>query len=376
MSEQSKMMGRYDVIVIGGGQAGLSVGYHLARQGLHFVILDAHKRIGDAWRTRWDSLRLFTPARFSALAGMPFPAPAHHFPTKDEMADYLESYATHFDLPVQTGVRVDRLSKQGDRFIVEAGDTRFEADKVVVAMSNEQKPRIPSFASELDPSIVQMHSIDYRNPSQLRDGAVLIVGAGNSGADIGLDIARNHRTWLSGRDTGHVPVRIEGLAARLFDPILFRIIFHRVFTLDTPVGRKMRPKLLSGGMPLVRVKPKDIIAAGIERVPRTAGIRDGLPLLDDGRVLDVANVIWCTGFHPSFSWIDLPVFEGGEPVQRRGVVASEPGLYFVGLDFLYAASSSMIQGVSRDAAYIANHIASAVRVERPHPEALAADVTA
>jgi putative flavoprotein involved in K+ transport len=375
MSEQNKTVMRYDVIVIGGGQAGLSVGYHLTRRGLSFVILDANKRIGDAWRNRWDSLRLFTHVRFSGLAGMPFPARGHYFPTKDEMADYLESYARRFELPVQTGVRVDRLSRKGDRFIIEAGDTQFEAEKVVVAMTNHQKPRVPSFTSELSPEIVQLHSIDYRNPSQLRDGAVLIVGAGNSGADIGLEVARGHHTWLSGRDTGHVPFRIEGIAARLFVPILFRIVFHRLLTVNTPMGRKVGPKIFHGGMPLVRVKPKDLAAAGVERVPRTVGGRGGLPLLEDDRVLDVANVIWCTGFEPSFSWIELPVFEDGEPMHRRGVVSTEPGLYFVGLDFLYAASSSMIQGVGRDAAYIADRIASAVQVERPYPEARAVDVT-
>jgi putative flavoprotein involved in K+ transport len=355
----------YEVVVIGGGQAGLSVGYHLAQRGLSFVILDAHKRIGDAWRTRWDSLRLFTPARFCGLAGMPFPAPAFYFPTKDEMADYLESYARRFELPVRTGVKVNRLSKKGDRFVIEAGNARFEAENVVVAMSNSQKPRIPSFASELDPGIVQIHSVDYRNPSQLQDGDVLLVGAGNSGADISLEVARSHRTWMSGRDTGHVPFRIEGRAARLLVPFLFRIVFHRVLTVNTPVGRKVRPQLLHGGMPLVRVKPEDIAAAGIERVPRTIGVREGLPLLEDGRALDVANVIWCTGFEPGFSWIDLPVLErDGEPAHRRGVVAGQPGLHFVGLEFLYAASSSMIHGVGRDAAYIASYIASAENVAR------------
>jgi putative flavoprotein involved in K+ transport len=221
-----------------------------------------------------------------------------------------------------------------------------------------------------------MHSIDYRNPSQLREGDVLIVGAGNSGADIGLDLARSHRTWLSGRDIGHVPINIDGPAARFVLPILFRVVFHRVLTLNTPIGRKKRSELISEPRPLVRVKPKDIAAAGIERVPRTVGVRDGLPLLEDGRVLDVANVIWCTGYQANFSWIDLPDFEEGEPKQWRGVVAGEPGLYFVGLDFLYAASSSMIQGVSRDAAYVANHIASAVRAERPYPETRTADMTA
>ena len=156
---------RVQTIVIGGGQAGLSVGYHLAQRGLPFVILDAHARIGDAWRQRWDSLRLFSPARFNGLAGMPFPAPAHSFPTKDEMADYLEAYAARFELPVRTGVKVDRLSKRGERFEVAAGERRFEAENVVVAMASYQRPRVPAFAGELGPGVVQLHSSAYRNPT-------------------------------------------------------------------------------------------------------------------------------------------------------------------------------------------------------------------
>jgi putative flavoprotein involved in K+ transport len=354
---------RVETVIVGGGQAGLSVGYHLAQRGLPFVILDANERIGDSWRKRWDSLRLFTPARFSVLAGMPFPAPAHSFPTKDQVADYLEAYAARFDLPVRTGIRVDGLARNGDRFVVSAGDLRFEADNVVVAMSTHQTPWVPPFASELDPDIVQLHPGEYRNPSQLQDGGVLLVGAGNTGAEIALEVASGHPTWLSGRDTGHVPFRIETVAARyIFLPLVFRFVGHHVLTVDTPIGRKVRPKILSRGAPLVRVKPKDIAAAGIERVPRVEGVRDGLPVLEDGRSLEVANVVWCTGFRPDFSWIDLPIFgeeeEPKEPMHERGVVANEPGLYFVGLLFLYAMSSAFLPGVGRDAEHVVEDIVS------------------
>jgi len=350
---------RVQTVVIGGGQAGLSVGYHLAQRGIDFVILESHQRVGDSWRQRWDSLRLFTPARFDGLVGMPFPAPPNSFPTKNEMADYLEAYAAHFNLPVHTGVTVDRLSRRDDVYTVSAGHLQFEAEHVVVAMSDYQRCRLPSFAGELDPAIVQIHSADYRNLSQLRPGGVLVVGAGNSGADIALEAARGgHRTWMSGRDVGNIPFRIEGLASRLLlARLVLRGVFHRVLTVNTPMGRVLQRKMLSMGGPLIRVRPKDFATAGVERVARTVGVRNGLPMLEDQRVLDVANVVWCTGFHPGFSWIDLPIFgTNRRPIHERGVVVSEPGLYFVGLLFLYAASSVMIHGVGRDAQHIAETI--------------------
>jgi len=352
---------RFETVIIGGGQAGLSVGYHLAKRGRTFVILEANERIGDSWRKRWDSLSLFTPARYDGLAGWPFPAADWSFPTKDEMADYLEANVARFELPVRTGVRVERLSRNGERFSVAAGGETVEAENVVVAMANFQRPQAPAFAGELNPDIVQLHSYDYRNPSQLRDGGVLIVGAGNSGAEISLEVSRTHPTWLSGRDTGHIPFRIEGVASRLLlAPLALRFVFHRVLSVNTPIGRRARPKILSNGAPLIRVKPGDLAAAGVERVPRVVGVRDGLPLLEDGRALEAANVVWCTGFHPGFSWIKLPIFEAEEPAHERGIVGSEPGLYFVGLEFLYAMSSVMVHGVGRDAEHIAKHISSRV----------------
>lgn len=352
---------RVETIIIGAGQAGLSVGYHLARRGCRFLILEANEHIGDSWRTRWDSLRLFTPAWLDSLDGMPFPASPGEFPTKDQMADYLEAYAERFRLPVRAGARVTGLSRTGDRYLVTAGGARFEADNVVIAMATFQKPRVPDFASELDPSIVQMHSSDYRNLSQLQAGGLLVVGAGNSGAEIAIEAVRGgHETWVSGPDVGALPFSFDGFLGRaLLTRLLFRGVFHRVLTRDTPMGRKVRPKLLHHAAPLIRTRPNDLAAAGVQRVARTTGARDGLPMLADGRVIHPANVVWCTGYHPGFSWVDLPVFEGdGEPRQDRGVVRGEPGLYFVGLHFLYAASSTMIHGVGRDADYVAGVIAA------------------
>ena len=351
---------RVDTVIIGGGQSGLATGYHLTKRDMPFVVLDASERTGDSWRKRWDSLRLFTPARFSGLPGWRFPAPAISFPTKDEMADYLEAYAARFDLPVRTGVKVDRLFREGERFVVESGARRFEAKHVVVATGAHRVPSVPAFAGKLHPSIVQLHSSQYRRPSQLGEGAVLVVGVGNSGAEIAFELSRTHPTRLSGKPSGQIPVRHGPTAARFVFPVV-RFVAHHVLTLDTPVGRKVRPQLISHGDPLIRVKVKDLAAAGVEQVPRTLGAKDGRPTLEDGRVLDVSNVVWCTGYKEEFSWIDLPIFDRDErPVHERGVVVGETGLYFVGLPFQYAASSDVLPGVGRDAEYVAKHIAADV----------------
>jgi putative flavoprotein involved in K+ transport len=349
---------RFETVIIGGGQAGLSVGYHLAKRDRPFVILDANARIGDSWRKRWDSLRVFTPARADGLVGWPFPGPPWSFPTKDEMGDYMEDYSKRFDLPVRTDVRVDGVSKEEGRYVVGCGDRRIEADNVVVASGAHQDPKVPSFAADLDPSIVQLHSSKYLAPSQLQEGSVLLVGVGNSGAEISVELSRTHPTLLAGKEHAHIPARHGSSPFRFLFRVV-RFIGYHVLTMSTPIGRKVRPKFVAGGAPLIRVRPKDIAAAGIERVGRVVGVRDGSPLLEGDRVLDVANVIWCTGFRPDFSWIHLPVFdEAGNPKHVRGVVSSEPGLYFVGLIFLYAAVSDVLPGVGRDAEHIAKHIAS------------------
>ena len=346
--------------MIGAGQSGLSVGYHLARRKIPFIILDANERVGDVWRRRWDSLRLFTPARYDGLDGMKFPGSQYAFPTKDEMGDFLEAYASHFNLPVQTGVKVDGVSQRGDSFLITAGNRRFSAKQVVVAMSDFQRAKVPSFAAKLRQDIVQLHSVDYRGPAQLKEGSVLIVGAGNSGSEIARELAAAGRqVFMSGRDTGHVPFRIETwIAQHLLLRLVLRVLFYRVLTTDTPIGRKARPKVLSKGGPLIRVKPRDLAALGVRRVPRITGAGDGLPLLADGRAIDVANVIWCTGFHPGFEWLHLPVFDDhGHPRHERGVARDQPGLYFTGLEFLYSLSSVMVQGAGRDASYVVDRIA-------------------
>jgi putative flavoprotein involved in K+ transport len=345
----------YDTVVIGGGQAGLTAGYFLSQQDGSFVILDSNERVGDAWRKRWDSLRLFTPASFSRLPGFEFPG--SNYPTKDEFAAYLVQYAARFDLPVRTGVTVDRLSKAGDSFLVSAGARSYEAANVIVATGAHRVGRVPDFAAGLDPQIVQLHSSEYRNPSQLRDGGALVVGLGNSGAEIGLELSQDRACRIAGKPSGEIPVRHGTIRARLGFRV-FRFLGHRVLRTDTRIGRKLGPKLVAHGDPLIRTRKKDLAAAGIELVPRVVGVRDGLPELADGSVLDVANVVWCTGFRTDFSWIDLPVFDEHEqPLHVRGVVESEPGLYFLGLVFQYSFSSDVLPGRGRDAEYLAAHIA-------------------
>jgi putative flavoprotein involved in K+ transport len=353
-----------ETLVIGGGQAGLAMGYQLSRRDLPYKIIDATPRVGDVWRNRWDSFRLFTPNRLNRLPGMPFPGYQWGFASKNEWADYLESYARKFGLQVETGVRVERLTREGDHFVATSGDRQLEADNVVVAMSSWQRPRVPDYASELDRHIVQFHVADYKNPEQLQEGSVLVVGAGNSGAEIAIEVARTHEVSLAGPSTGAIPFRPESVVGRVLMPFIGRIIFHRVLTVGTPIGRKVRSKMISSGEPLIRVKPKDLAGAGVERVARVTGIENGSPQLEDGRTADVTNVVWCTGFHPGFSWIDLPVLGPQEPLHKRGIVESEPGLYFIGLKFLYSVSSEQIHGVGRDADRIARRIDSRRGIRR------------
>jgi putative flavoprotein involved in K+ transport len=348
----------YETVIVGGGQAGLSVGYHLKQHGRSFVILDASERIGDSWRRRWDSLRLYSPAFRDGLPGMPFPAPRTTYPTKDEMGDYLEAYAKRFELPVSSGTAIESLTKENDRFVADAGAQRFEADNVVVATGVFQRPYTPTFSDELDPSITQLHADDYRNVSQLQDGPVLVVGASHSGSDIAYEASTSHEVILSGRDTGQIPVPIESRRGRLGFRVLAFAGTH-LLNVDTPLGRKMRPHVRHGGGPLLRYRRKDLLAAGVERVlARTVDVEGGLPVLDDGRILDVRNVVWCTGFRPDFSWIRFPFELGddGYPVQYRGA-ASAPGLYFAGLPFLHSFASMLIGGTGRDAERVARHIA-------------------
>jgi putative flavoprotein involved in K+ transport len=350
---------RIDTVVIGGGQAGLATGYYLSQRERDFVILDANRRAGDSWRKRWESLRLFTPTSFNQLPGMPFPKSAIRFPTKDEMADYLESYVARFQLPILFNTRVDELARDGEHSLIAAGPLHLRVYHVIVATGAYSTPRVPTFASQLDPTIRQLHSFYYRNPSQLRDGTVLIVGAGNSGVEIALDLAPQHSVWLAGRDTGFIPANYGNFSYEL-GVVLFQALMQRL-TVDTAPGRWIlkRAREFTGGHPVVGVTPEHLHQAGIERVPRVIDVNNGKPVLEDGRVLDIANVIWSTGFVRDYRWIKLPIFDSkGDPIHHRGVVLSDPGLYFVGLPYQSSLLSGLVAGAGADAKYIVKQITS------------------
>jgi len=343
---------QHETVVIGGGQAGLATAYYLAKLGQSFVVLDAGQRVGDVWRNRWDSLTLFTPARYSSLPGLPFPAEPGYFPTRLEMAEYLESYAGSFALPVRLGIKATRLSPRADGFELDTTEGVIHANQVVIATGAFPTPRVPPAATQLDPAIHQVHSSAYHNPDQLPPGDVLVAGAASSGTQIALDLAANRRVWLAGKSSPFVPNRILGFS--LFG-LLTRTVF-RVPVTTTP-GQRIAERLVSKGYPVVGYAPSVVEEAGILRVPRVVGQQGGWPELADGQVLKPAVTVWATGFRYDYNWIDLRVFgEDGKPRQRRGVVDKAPGLYFIGLPFMYSGLSAIITGVGADAAHIARHI--------------------
>ena len=351
-----------ETVIIGAGQAGLSAGYHLRKKGREFVILDSYERVGDNWRCHWDSLRLYSPALAEALPGLKFPAERMTYPTKDQMADFLETYCATFDLPVRGGVRVSKVSRDGERYVVTCSDgSSYSCDNVVVATGTfGRTPNVPAFAGELDPAIRQLHSSDYKRPSQLKPGGVLVVGASHSGGDIAFEAGTaGHPVVLSGPIHGQVPFRLEKPVAKVAFPVLFFLAKH-VLTMRTPLGPKIRPEIRAHGGPLIRVKMEDLAGAGVEMAEaRTVGVSAGQPVLEGDRVLDVTNVVWCTGFQQDFSWIDLPITgDDGWPLERRGVVDAAPGLYFAGLSFQYAFSSMLVGGAGRDAEYVVKHLAA------------------
>jgi putative flavoprotein involved in K+ transport len=345
----------YNTIVIGGGQAGLAAGYYLKQKGLDFVILDENRTTGHSWRKRWDSLRLFTPTQNNHLPGMKFPRPDTYFPTKDETADYLESYARYFGLPVRLGVKVDSLQRDSQSYKLSAGEDNFYAQNVIIATGSFRTPYTPASARGLSKSIMQMHSTDYRNPSDVLVKNVLVVGAGNSGVEIAIELANaGKKTWLAGRDVGRIPADKLG---RFFNGRPYWWFMRRVVTTHTPLGRRMKANVLHHGNPLIRNKREEAVASGVKLLPRLTSIWHEIPHTEDGQAIAAEGIVWATGFRPDYRWIQLPIFTAeGWPEHQRGVVSKAHGVYFLGLHFQTGLTSALLGGVGEDARYITGKI--------------------
>lgn len=348
-----------DLAIIGAGAAGLHTARLAAARSADFAVFDADPRIGDTWRRRYRTLRLFTPRRWASLPGMRIDIGMFAYPTAAQLADYLERYAVSFDLPVRTSTRVERLTVDGSgRFQLDlsTGET-VHAERVVVATGAHHRPITPAFARDLDAGIHQLHSLDYRGPEDLADGPVLVVGVGNSGTDIALDAAASgHATMIAGRIPGEVPGRIDTPIGNLISEIFIRRL--RNTTIDTEKGRRFQEEHRGHGVNLVRNHMTDLRKAGIRHVGRVAGVVGGRPVLEDGQAVDAATVVWATGSLPRHDWVDIPAaFDArGWPAHERGVVPAVPGLAFVGLPFQYSVASPTLMGMGRDARYVVDRL--------------------
>jgi putative flavoprotein involved in K+ transport len=339
---------RPEVIVVGGGQAGMAAGYYLAQAGIPFLILDAGTAAGESWRQRWDSLELFTPARYSSLPGMRFPGDPRHYPGKDEVAAYMQAYARAFALPVRYGTRVTSLEQSPGGYRLHTSPGVYEAGQVIVATGAYQQPFIPPIAAELSSDVTQLHSAAYRNPAQVPGRKVLVAGAANSGAQIAADLVPTHQVWLSqGAPIRRMPRRIVGISIHSVGDRLGLI----PAPFDTWRGRTQRGDLLVGASLRQLVRRH-----GIQLLARATGAHERTIRFADGRELDVDTVVWATGYRPDYSWIDLPVLgPDGLPRHQRGITGFA-GLYFLGMHSQYSRGSSLIYWVRHDAAYIASHI--------------------
>ncbi len=338
-----------DVLVVGAGQSGLAIAWRLARNGSRFVVVDAATELGHAWRSRWDSLRLFSPSQYDGLPGMDFPAPADTYPTKDEVADYLGAYAAAFDLPVLLNCKVIRLERLDDRFAVHTSQGTLRARQVVVATGAFQQPVIPPVASGLPDAVVQLHSADYRNPSQLPDGPVVVVGAGNSGLQIAAELAGGHDVTVAvGAESLQLPQRILG--KDLFWWLTTLGVITK--TADSFLARRMRAR----GDLVIGSSFKALRRAGVQIRPRVVSTGPGGLLFADGTAVLPTSVVWATGFRTDYAWIDIPgAVADGSVVHRRGVSVI-PGLYFLGLPWQHTRGSALLGFVQYDAAWLAHQI--------------------
>ena len=346
-----------DVVVVGGGQAGVAVGYFLANQGRDFTILEAAGEPGAAWRERWDSLKLFTPARYDALPGLAFPGEPDRYPTRDEVAAYLADYARHFDLPMELNSRVNAIRRVDEGYVVELDDRTYTAEQVVIAVGPFQLPFVPPIAEQLGDGVVQMHSTAYRSPQSVPGGRVLVVGGGNTGFQIAEELSASREVHLSiGSRQTPLPQRILG--RDLFWYLEGTGLIRK--TVESRIGRRM-----SGRDTLIGSTPRRLRRRhGVELHGRAVAAAGSSVRFADDSQLAVDAVIWATGFRTDHSWIDAPVFDqAGRLEHARGVTAS-PGLYFVGLSWQHTRGSALLGWVKDDAEYIARKAGSSVAGDR------------
>jgi putative flavoprotein involved in K+ transport len=340
-----------EIVVVGGGQTGLAIGYFLKRQGRDFTILEADDESAAAWRQRWDSLRLFTPVRRNGLPGRPFPGDPGAYPGRDEVVAYLTDYAREMDLPVEFGSRVRAVRASDDGgYIVELDDRTMRARQVVIATGPFQVPAVPSIAERLDPAVVQMHSTEYRRPEQLPAGVVLVVGGGNTGYQIAEELAD------AGREV-HLSVgaRQTPLPQRLFGRDLFDYLeasrLMRVAVTSRVGSRLQRRETLIGS------SPRAARRRGIQLHGRAVEVAGREVSLADGGSVSPAAIIWATGFRLDHSFVQLPVFDGDRRVVHQRGVTAAGGLYFLGLPWQHTRGSALLGWVKDDAEFIAERIA-------------------
>ena len=341
----------FDVVVVGAGQAGLAIAWYLARQGLRFLVLEAAAELGHSWRSRWDSLTLFTPAQYDALPGLPFPGAADTYPTKEPVADYLRAYADAFRLPVRLNARVTSLSRSGVGFEVRTADQTFLARRVVVATGPFQVPFIPAAARGLDSAVAQIHSADYRNPQALPDGPVLVVGGGNSGLQIAEELSASRRVDVS------VGANPPMLPQRLLGRDLFWWLTH-LGLMRVPAESRLGRRVQARGEFVIGTSRRSLKRAGVTFRPRLVAADGRTVRFADGSTLDADVVLWATGYRTDYSWISIPDVVRDDRVAHRRGVTDVPGLYFLGLSWQHTRGSALLGFIDDDASHIADHIAA------------------